>query len=289
MEPTLRAGTLALAALACFGCAARSATPHASPSPNGALTRTELAPSPLASSPHVALGVPTDSDPSDDLLMDKGAYVLSYSDALRQPSWVAWRVTRADLGSAPRSNDFRQDADLPTGFFRVGPGDYARTGYDRGHLCPSAHRTASREENSLTFLMTNMQPQVHALNAGPWKGLESHERQRAAEGKLVYVVAGGIFAASPARFGPQIAVPEASFRITVVLESGQGPADVSAQTPVIGTIMPNDASARGRKWQELRASVDEIERRTRYDFLSALDDEVERAVEARETDASPSP
>ena len=63
---------------------------------------------------------------------------------------------------------------------RVFPVDYTRSGYDRGHLCPSSHRTRDSETNAATFLMTNMHPQVHALTAGPWKSAETYERNLAA-------------------------------------------------------------------------------------------------------------
>jgi len=276
-------GALVGIGLALCGCAV-TPKPPAAPQPVAApeaLTPPVAAENPLAASPHVALGVPLDTDSSDDYWMDKGVYVTSYDDARHEPHWVAWRVQGSDLGGVDRSNDFRADPDLPPSFLRIGKDDYAHSGYDRGHMCPSAHRTASHEANSLTFLMTNMQPQLHASNAGAWKGLETWERERAAEGKVVYVVAGGIFGASPATIGPGIAVPDANFRVTVVLEPGQTAADVSPATPVFGAIVPNDASVRGTKWQDLVVSVDEVERRTGYDFLSKLPDDVEQTAEAR--------
>jgi endonuclease G len=277
-------GTLWVLGLVVSACASSRPTPAEVPPhapPRAAPVNAPLpAPNPLETSPHVALGVPLDSDPRDDYWMDKGAYVLSYDDARHEPHWVAWRLERSDLGDVDRSNDFRPDPDLPSGFLRIGQNDYAHSGYDRGHMCPSAHRTASREANSLTFLMTNMQPQLHASNAGVWKGLETWERERAAEGKVVYVVAGGIFGASPELIGPGVAVPEANFRVTVVLEPGQTATNVTPETPVFGAIVPNDASVRGKKWQELVVSVDEVERRTGYDFLARLPDDVERAKES---------
>lgn len=42
----------------------------------------------------------------------------------------------------------------------VGNGDgYYRSGYDHGHICPSADRLMSFEQNYQTFYLTNMQPQ----------------------------------------------------------------------------------------------------------------------------------
>lgn len=259
-------------------CASPAAPPDA---PTAAPAGARTTPDPIAASPHVALGVPRDRDPSDDYLADRGAFVMSYNDRRRVPNWVAWRLVSSDLGDQDRSDDFRADRDLPAPFLEVGPRDYERSGYDRGHMCPSAHRTATRAANSVTFLMTNMQPQVHALNAGPWKSLETYEREQATAGKTVFVVAGGVFSASPKTIGPSIAVPESNFRITVVLDSGGGPDDVTAATPVIATVMPNDTSARGHRWDEFRVTVDEVEHVTGYDFLARIRDDVETKVEAR--------
>ena len=71
------------------------------------------------------------------------------------------------------------DPALPAALYHPTPHDFAHSGYDRGHLCPSADRDADPGSNSLTFLMTNMQPQLHELNAGPWEDLEKHERELA--------------------------------------------------------------------------------------------------------------
>ena len=49
----------------------------------------------IASSVHVALGVPTDADASDDYLMDERAFVLSYNPKRRVPNWVAWELSDA--------------------------------------------------------------------------------------------------------------------------------------------------------------------------------------------------
>jgi DNA/RNA endonuclease G (NUC1) len=241
----------------------------------------------LAESPHVLFGVPTDSDPSDDFLMNHGAYVLSYNKKRDDPNWVAWKLTAADLGDEDRQDDFRADDDLPDGFLQVRPSDYGGSGFDKGHMCPSAHRTVTADVNSLTFLMTNMQPQVHGLNAGPWKSLETYERKLADEkNKDVYVVAGGLFARNPTTIGQGVAVPKANFRITVVLDAGQRLRDVTAATPVYAVEMPNDPSAAGHKWTEFEVAVDQVEQDSGYDFLSALPDRLENQIEAN---VSPGP
>lgn len=85
---------------------------------------------------------------------------------------------------------------------RVEPDDYTRSGYDRGHMAPNYGIATrfGRQAQEETFLMSNISPQKHGLNAGVWKTLE----QRIATnypGRFgeVWVLAGPVFAARPER------------------------------------------------------------------------------------------
>ncbi len=230
----------------------------------------------------MVLGIPTDSDPGDDLLMDKGAYVVSYNPKRLSPNWVSWNLTEHHLGRVGRADRFRADPSLPPGMVRVGPQDYAHSGFDRGHLCPSADRTANLDENAATFLMTNIQPQLHELNVGPWEELEIRTRQLAVrEHRNVFVVAGGVFDPAPTVFGPGIAVPASSFKIVVALRPGEGAADVTLSTPVLAVIMPNGPGVSERGWQTYQVAIDQIEAATGYDLLSKVPEPVQREIESR--------
>lgn len=254
-------------------------TPEAKPEPaprNG-----------IDASVHVALGVPKDADDSDDYLVDRTQFVLSYNQRWNAPNWVAWHLDASDLGTTKRSGKFHSDTGLPSSFYVVQDSDYAGSGYDRGHLCPSADRTASLDTNRATFVFTNMHPQMHELNAGPWEKLESYERELARRGKSLFIVAGGMFDAEPKRIGKdanpahRVAVPKASYKIVVVLEPQQGPDSVTSRTETIAVVMPNDRSTRDRDYTEYRTSIREIERATGYDFLSRVPRDVQDAVEFR--------
>jgi endonuclease G len=221
-------------------------------------------------------------DQSDDVILDEHDFVLSFNPKRLNPNWVAWQLDSRYLGSVRRRDDFRADESLPALVTRVTPHDYSHSGYDRGHLCPSADRTASEEMNSLTFLMTNMVPQVHELNAGPWEGLEEHARDLAKQaGAELYIVAGPIFDANPKTIGRGVHVPRATYKVIVVLSSGQGATHVTRETGVISVVIPNEAGVAGHPWKEFRTTVDEIENQSGYDFLSAIPDEVEVALEAK--------
>jgi len=230
---------------------------------------------------HVALGTPRDADPTDEYFLDQRAFVLSYSPDKRVANWVAWQLDRKHLGNIRRSDDFRADLALPARFYRVTERDYLHSGYDRGHLCPSADRRDSVEDNSRTFLFTNIEPQLHELNAGPWEQLESYARARARGGAQLYIVAGGVFSAPFATIGNGVAVPVANFKIMVVLSPGQGSSDVDENTEVLAVLMPNQPGVGEHAWTEYLTTVDAIEQASGYDFLNAVPERVQRAIEAR--------
>jgi endonuclease G len=221
---------------------------------------------------HVALGVPKDADPSDDHYLDKDEFVVSYNARLNAANWVAWNLDRKHLGRAPRSRGFRSDLSLPATFYVVRDADYAGSGFDRGHLCPSADRTASPEQNLATFVLSNVHPQLHELNAGPWAKLEEHERELARRGKELYVVAGGLFDREPRRIGKEA-----------------DPSRVTAETETLAVVMPNEADAKERAWTDYAVSVRDVEIASGYDFHGRVPRRVQDAIERRRGAAATAP
>jgi len=130
--------------------------------------------------------------------------------------------------------------------------------------------------------MTNMQPQLHELNAGPWEDLEEYARGLARADKDVYLVAGGIFAKEPRTIGHGVAVPDESFKILVAVDRGGGPGAVGRATPLFAVRMPNATGVRDKAWRAYVVPVDAVEAATGYDFLTRipqpLQDELEASV-----------
>lgn len=258
---------------------------------------------PPGTSVHLLLGTPVDLTPQDDLLLVKPQFAVSYNRFLNDPNWVAWRLTAGDLGTVGRTQRFfSPDPQLPDGVYRVQHDDYSRSGYDKGHLCPSAERTATVEDNAATFLTTNIVPQRHAINAGAWAALERWSVDRAREGWDLYIVAGGLWdaacATSRAPMGnapssgcptvgdsadpaQRIAIPTATWKVIVVVPQGQGLAAVTPATPVVAVVMPNTDEGGGRDWQRYLTTVDALEARTGYDLLWHVPPQVQQVIEAR--------
>jgi len=130
---------------------------------------------------NLTLGNPSkateDVNNSDNYLMIKPQYALSYNRSQEIANWASWQLNQSWLGTVDRQNNFRPDDTLPEGWERATPSLYTGSGYDRGHIVPSADRTKSVEDNSATFLMTNMMPQAPDNNRKTWENLESYCRK----------------------------------------------------------------------------------------------------------------
>src|SRR6185295_9809167 len=137
------------------------------------------------------------------------------------PNWVSWELTSSWLGTVGRSDNYRPDDTFPSSVPQASLADYSGSGYDRGHMCPSADREDTTADNSATFYLTNMVPQAGNNNRGPWEKLEAYERGLVNAGKRLFIIAGGVFtSASVTQIGQGVAVPDSTFKVIVVLDAG---------------------------------------------------------------------
>src|SRR5262249_30181204 len=199
---------------------------------------------------------------------------------------------------APRQDDFRNDTTLPAGWYQVLGTDYSGSGFDRGHMCPSADRTASVLDNSATFLMTNMVPQAPDNNQGPWAAFENCLRTVVGQGNELYIVSGGSGtggigsngAASVIANG-NVNVPEKTWKVALVLPVGDDDVNrVSTSTRTIAVIMPNTQGIRNDAWQRYLATVDQVEALSGYTFYSNVSASIRDVIDARldlENDTAP--
>ena len=249
-----------------------------------------------------------DESAAENYLMEKPQFTLSYNSETLNPNWVAWHLCQADLGNADRSDTFRPDPDLPDSFYAVRKNDYKfpAYGFDRGHLCPSADRTATKEDNSMTFLMTNMVPQAPDNNRIVWVALEKFEREQVLAGKEAYIFAGplgsggtgdkGYFEAIPVSAKGKGAASDSELAITVpaytwkiILFLPEGDDDLARlseltlqpeQLEVLAVCVPNEKGCgKNGSWQQYVCSINYIEEMTGYDFFELLDDELEEKIE----------
>lgn len=235
---------------------------------------------------HLTMGNPssavTDINFPANYLMKKAQYVLSYNRDKGGANWAAWHLNASWLGSTARQDDFRADATLPTGWYQVLATSFSGSGYDRGHMCPSADRTLTVADNSATFLMTNMLPQAPNNNQGPWANLETYCRTLVSQGKELYIYSGGYGSQGTINAG-HVNVPTRTWKIIVVLDEGTNDVGrVTTTTRVIAIDMPNSDAliARTDDWRTFRISVDSLESVLGYDFLSSVSTSIQLVIES---------
>ena len=223
----------------------------------------------------------SDVNAPDNYLLAHRNYILSYNRSRGAANWVAWHLSKSDIGNTERSESFFPDTLLPAAW-RIKPGDYTGSGFDRGHLCPSKDRSDSIENNTETFLMSNMAPQTANLNRRTWRLLEEYTRTEVARNREAYVYAGCY--GDNGKIKDKVTIPTNCFKIIVLLaEGGNDLGRVRANTRVIAVDMPNAANV-SRRWRTYRTTVDTIEEATGFDFLATLPDEIEAVLESRTDD-----
>lgn len=209
----------------------------------------------------------------------EGRYAMLYDTLYRQAAWVAYRLTRreAEYKGTERTNRFVPDPKVKErGWPTAVASDYTRSGYDRGHLLPSADRDDDSRENAATFYLSNISPQRPALNRRIWKNLEEQVRCWAVSFDTVYVVTGGVLTPGVDRIKGGVGVPGHFFKVLLVRCGGQ--------YRCAGFLIPNRTEIPGG-YSDYLVPVAEIENLTGYDFFPSLPDSIENRIEAR-TDRS---
>lgn len=206
-------------------------------------------------------------------IIEHMGYTLSFNREHNEPNWVAWELTADEAeGDVPRADDFLPDPQVPEPH-RVTTEDYKGSGYDRGHMVPAADMKWSAKAMSECFYMSNICPQNHSLNAGPWSTLEKACRRWARQEGSVYVVCGPVFKGNRQKtIGKRlrITVPDGFFKVVLSLRKGQEKA--------IGFYYANRAGK--RTLEQAAMTVDEVEELTGIDFFVNVPDGLEQRVEA---------
>lgn len=185
----------------------------------------------------------------------KLAYSAYYDPLTRGPLWVAQRLAGNVHGDEPRTNDFRADPDIPRGASPTN-NDYARSGWDRGHMAPAEDFSRDPEAMSESFLFSNIVPQHPKNNRLAWKELESLTREWAKTRGEVYVLTGPIYnnGAPLERLGrSQVWVPTHIFKIIIDPRRGES---VAFALPNREIPIQGDGSSRQARgaWRQVLAN-----------------------------------
>ena len=125
-----------------------------------------------------------------DLSSQRWSCYQLYSSINYHSSYNVSRYYAPNDGTLSPTCQYPADPELPEEYqFSVDP--YKFSGYDHGHICPSADRLRSTDCNYQTFFITNMQPQYNKFNAGLWQEMESDVRNWVSMSDTLYVCKGG--------------------------------------------------------------------------------------------------
>ncbi len=193
------------------------------------------------------------------------AYGINYS--------LEWDCDKKDWeGGDP----FQEDTAIPEAY-RTTLADYRGSGYDRGHICPSADRQNSKDANEQTFYLSNMQPQVNGFNAGVWANMENQLRNTwdtSTYRDILYVCKGGTIdnASQIAGYAKNnLIVPKYFFAAILAVKNGQYKA--------IGLWFEHKKNS-DKVLSNYVVSIDELEKLTGIDFFCNLPDSIEDKVES---------
>lgn len=166
-------------------------------------------------------------------------YVGRASYISKSNLYSAEYLTAARLNSKiERENTFHEESELPKGK-RAELNDYRRSGFDRGHLAPSADMPTEKSQYE-SFSLANMVPQNSEHNRKTWSKIESKTRYITKKYGEVYVVTlpiygdlnGNLPKQMKAIGDNQVYIPNYMAKGIYIPKTNQG----------IAIISPNDAS-----------------------------------------------
>jgi len=194
------------------------------------------------------------------------AMILGYNENHEQAQWVSHIVLPdVEEGNVSRTNNFRKDELVTSG--TASKADYWYSGYDRGHLAPSADFRWSKTALSESYFYSNMAPQLPELNREKWAELENAIREYVIENKIqVYVVTGGILNDSLPRMQNkgrenEVSIPGFFYKVILDNYNHRG----------IGFVMPNGNC--NYPIMSYAISIDSVEALTGINFFSKIKDE----------------
>ena len=203
-------------------------------------------------------------------ILRREGYLVSYNTTTRQPNYVAWTLNRNRLkGNVQRSKSFFEDPELADNE-KAKLKDYYNSGYDRGHICPAGDNKWSKVAMLESFLLSNICPQTHTLNAGDWVTLEELCREWTQQTDL-HIISGPMFLnASHRKLNKRVTVPSHFFKAIVTLTQGKEEG--------IAFIYQNNKEK--HPIQYYVRSIDEVENLLRFNLFQELPASLQKRIEA---------
>jgi endonuclease G len=141
-------------------------------------------------------------------------FSVMHSGVTRTPLWSAEHLEAHEVESAQqlsRENSFHAEQRLSPGQ-RAELADYARSGYDRGHMAPNGDMP-DRDSQRDSFSLANIVPQDGENNRHLWAGIEGVVRKMAKKEGDLYVVTGPAFLGANLRKVGKVLVPTHLYKL----------------------------------------------------------------------------
>ena len=211
------------------------------------------------------------------VLLCRQGYLLSESLENKTPYWVIEHLTaeKAQANVVQRYNKFQADPNLEKGK-RAELSDYKNSGYDRGHMAPSADMKWDKDAMIECFYLSNMAPQVgKGMNRGIWARLEGDVRNWAISRGELFVFTGPIYQGVDKKTigTTEVAVPTHFYKIIYDPNKGEAIAFIMPNAPLSTSDIPKYIT-----------TIREVEEETGLDFLSALDEQKQDDIETKHPD-----
>lgn len=207
-----------------------------------------------------------------DIILVYNGFVVNYNADLLIPNWVAYELTAEETrGDIPRAKGFSMDLDYKER--QAMREDYSNSGWDKGHMAPSADMKWSQSAMNESFYLTNICPQNHDLNGKSWHALEKKVRDWAVEYDHVYVVCGPVFISKDYKTigNNKVAIPDGFFK-AILRQSGK-------QYYSIAFVFDN--TPENQPLKDAVVSVNDIEGIIGFDLFPNLSNRYEEKVESQ--------
>lgn len=213
---------------------------------------------------------------TDGTKLCRTGYLLAHDPEFRTPIWVIERLTKEKaLEKLPRKDNFRADIELPEGE-RAELSDYKGSGYDRGHMAPSADFGWSAVAMDESFLLSNMIPQNGPNNQQIWANLEAQVRDWAIVRGEIFIYTGPIYTDDKAEktIGKnKVGVPDQLYKIIFDPQRREAIAFILPNAPVPTKDLP-----------KYIVSIRDIECMTGMNFLSVLPRKEQNRIEKQKAE-----
>lgn len=127
-------------------------------------------------------------------ILERKGFTLAYDSRGKIPLWTHEHLTKKSLTKevTREGHRFQEDPDVYPSH-RSTLADYAKSGYDRGHIAPAGDMYYSNEALKESFYLSNICPQNVTCNRGTWGQLEKKVRELLVAEESLDVITGSLF------------------------------------------------------------------------------------------------